>query len=249
MNKGKIMKDQHLKMKQTSDSAGNWGRVLIATRLEKMVENQFVVDWSHLITMGKRPGDAMVLIKDRVAHQAANEAARALLRSPQDSILYIDSDAAFGYDLLEQLRELPEGKDYDALQAFYTRRGWPPEAIWFKENPLGDIQQMVLFEGADNTTSEVAYVGLHFVLIRRTVFEAMLAANPDIPPTEFEFFTYPRHKKMSEDAAFSLDARALGFKFGATTKVKTGHIGRLTTGWETYHQSMELSGANEHWEH
>ena len=70
----------------------DWGRVVVGTRLEKMVENQFVFAWSHLITKGLRAGDAFLMAKDRPAHQAANELVRSLLKSDYDSICFIDSD-------------------------------------------------------------------------------------------------------------------------------------------------------------
>lgn len=227
---------------------GDWGKIAVVTRLEKMVENQFVVAWSHLITKGLRPGDSFGIVKDRTAHQAANEAVRGALQTDCDTFAFMDSDADFGYDVIEQLRTLPEGADYDALQAFYTRRGWPPEAIWFKRSELGDLMQCLVWK--DNHTEEVALVGLHAVLIRRRVFEGMLAAKPDhVSEEDFDWFYYPRNKNVSEDAAFSEEATKLGYRLGATTAVKTGHISRVTTGWQTYQEQLELSGANEHWNH
>jgi hypothetical protein len=94
----------------------------------------------------------------------------------------------------------------------------------------------------------VALVGLHAVLIRREVFEKQMAAKPDIPLDYFEFFWYPRHEKISEDAAFSEEVGNLGVKIGATTAVKTGHISRVTTGWQTYQEYLKLSGTIEKWE-
>ncbi len=190
--------------------------------------------------------DAFGLVKDRVAHQAANEAARAFIKSDFETIAYIDSDASMGYDLIEEMRTLEEGKEYDALQAFYPRRGWPPEAIWFQKTILGDVQQCVVWE--DDYTTEVALVGLHATLIRREVFEAMLEEKPEIGLNYFDFFFYPRHEKQSEDSAFSLEAIRLGFRLGATTVIKTGHISRVVTGWETYQEFMSLSNIKQHWE-
>lgn len=190
--------------------------------------------------------DAFGLVKDRVAHQAANGAARMFLNSDYETIAYIDSDASMGYDLIEDMRNLEEGKEYDALQAFYPRRGWPPEAIWFQKTVLGDVQQCVVWE--DDYTTEVALIGLHATLIRREVFEAMLDEKPEIGLKHFDFFFYPRHEKQSEDSAFSLEATRLGFRLGATTVIKTGHISRVVTGWETYQEFLTLSNIRGHWE-
>lgn len=225
-----------------------WGKIMVATRLEKMVENQFVESWSHLLVRGLRydQGDAFCIAKDRVAHVAANEIARRLLRSNCDTVCFLDSDADFGYDLVEQLRELPEGQEYDGLQAFYTRRGWPPEAIWFKTSELGDLMQCLVWK--DNHTEEVALVGLHAVLLRREVFERLKEAEPDIPVEQFEWFHYPRHERASEDTFFSREATRAGFRLGATTVIKTGHVSRVTTGWDTYQEYLRLSGAVGRWE-
>ncbi len=223
------------------------------TALELCIEKmKFETDFpmAHLIEQAEAARDfqpdAYGVVKDRVAHMAANEAARAFLKSEFETIAFIDSDASMGYDLIEEMRTLEEGKEFDALQAFYPRRGWPPEAIWYQETALGDVQQCVVWK--DDHTAEVAAVGLHSTLIRREVFEAMLLDNPDVGLENFDFFFYPRHDKKSEDTAFSFEATRLGFRLGATTAVKSGHISRVVTGWQTYHDYMKFSGTADHWQ-
>jgi hypothetical protein len=95
---------------------------------------------------------------------------------------------------------------------------------------------------ADNVTTRVAAIGTHAVLIRRSVFEGLLGDND---PAMFEWFWYPRGEKQSEDVAFSLEARRAGFRLGATTCVKAGHISRVTTGWETYQEYLRLNGTEQ----
>jgi len=222
-----------------------WGSVLVGTRLEKMVENQFVTAWSHLIAKGLRPGDAFAIEKDHPAHISANELVRKFLRTDLDSICFLDSDWDGGYQFVEELRSIEDGWEFDIFQAFYPRRGWPPEAIWFKRSALGDLMQCLVWK--DNHTEETALAGLHSVLIRREVFEKMLEEHPEIPLEEFDFFWYPRHKKISEDSAFCFDATDHGFRIGSTTKVKAGHISRVTTGWESYQEYIQLSGVADLW--
>ena len=231
-----------------ANSPRGWGKICLVTRLEKQVESDFVTAWSHLITRGLRhdKGDGFMIVKDRIAHVAANEAVRGFLKTNCDTIAYLDSDADVGFDYLEQLRELPNGHGFDALQAFYTRRGWPPEAIWFKRSQLGDLMQCLVWK--DNHTEEVSLVGLHAVLIRRQVFEALRDAHPEIPPSQFEWFYYPRHQRISEDSAFSVEATQAGFRLGATSVVKTGHISKVVTGWQTYQEHLQLSGVVQRWQ-
>ena len=220
---------------------------MMATRLEKSVEPDFFSSWSALITKGARKGDGYSIAKYRTAPDAANTLVRELLKSPFDSILFLDSDAEFDRDFLNVFRDLEDGWQYDVFQAYYPRRGWPPEAIWFKETSFGDLVQCLVWK--DDHTEEVALVGLHATLIRREVFQTIKDASPDIPLDEFEWFWYPRHEKVSEDAAFSKEARKeFGFTLGATTKVKTAHISKVSTGWETYIEYLHHSGAWKQWE-
>jgi hypothetical protein len=224
----------------------DWGKVCVITRLEKMVDNQFVQVWTNLILRGLQPTDNVVLVKDRVAHQAANDAVRGFLKTDCDSAFFLDSDADVGFSYLEELRNLEDGWEYDIFQGFYVRRGWPPEAIWFKETELGDLMQCLVWK--DNFTEETAMAGLHNTLIRREVFEKMREAEPDIDLIDFNWFYYPRHGWKSEDGVFSRDARQMGFRIGSTTKVKAGHLSRVTTGWQSYQEHLQVSGIAEMWQ-
>jgi len=221
-----------------------WGKIALGTRLDKQVESQFVVSWSQLIASGLRPGDGFLISADKPAHRSANDLVRRFLATDCDSLLFLDSDADVNATLVEEMRELPEGQNYDGLMAFVVRRGWPPAAVWFQDAPPGteDVASGALISclvTSDNVTEEVAAMGLHATLIRRRVFEKMLA---DGNRENFGWFYYPRHSDSSEDIGFCRDARALGFHFAATTCVKTGHISKLTTGWETYQEYIKVNG-------
>jgi hypothetical protein len=223
-----------------------WGSIVLGVRCNKLVDSQFFERWSHLLwTMATelgRPGDGFIIARDRPAHKAANDLVRKFLfKTENDSLLMMDDDADFGIEIVEEMRNFKEGWEYDALQAFYTRRGWPPEAIWFTRDALGNMSQNWI---VDEWTTEVASIGTHFLLVRRHVFEKLLAERePGIAEEDFEWFWYPRHENKSEDNAFSIEVgEKTSFRLGATTGVKVGHITRVTTGWETYHQFLEFSG-------
>ena len=221
---------------------GSWGSIIAGTRLEKMVDSKFVTAWSHFISKGLRPGDGFLISRDRIAHRSANKLFHDFLfKAEQDSLLLIDSDADFGPEILEDFRTLKDGWKYDVFQAFYTRRGWPPEAIWYKENALGEaMQAYVLGEGTEDTMM----VGFHFTLIRREVIERIWKEQGEgkIDPDDFEWAWYPRHTSYVEDTAFCKEAQKYNFRIGSTSMVKTGHNVRVTTGWETYIQFLEISG-------
>lgn len=217
--------------------ARDWGRVLVGTRLEKQVSSRFFQVWSNLILRGIAQGDGVLSVRGKVAHKAANDLVRQFLTTECDSLLFVDSDAVVDADIVEQFRRYEPGYTFDALQAFYCRRGWPPSAIWMKRNALGQMTDIFVTE--DNWLDEVDIVGLHCTMVRREVFETMLG---DEDPATFEWFFYPRHQTDSEDGAFSLEAKALGFRLGATTAIKAGHLSELPTTWETYNDWLNLTG-------
>ena len=216
----------------------DWGKIFLATRLEKQVEARFVIVWSELIKSGLRKDDRFHLVSGFVAHKALNSIVRTFLKeSDCDTLLTLDSDAIVEPDFIEQFRTYEPGYEYDALQAFYIRRGWPPQAIWMKRNVLGVMTDVWVYD--DDGVSDVDVVGTHACLFRRDMLVKMLGDN-DI--NEFEWFYYPRGKEMSEDVAFSLDAREMGFRLGATTHVKTGHLSSLNITWDSYHDYLHASG-------
>jgi len=63
-----------------------------------------------------------------------------------------------------------------------------------------------------------------------------------VPVDEFDWFSYPRHREESDEASLSRDARALGFRIGATTAIKVGHLSEVATGWQTYIDWMHATG-------
>lgn len=215
-------------------AGADWGKIFIASRREKVTLSEFDEHWSLLLATGIRRGDSYSICSGRPAHWSANELVDRFLGSECNSILFLDSDAQFDGQLLNQLRDLEDGWDYDIFSAFYVRRGWPPEAIWMKRQADGNYKNMAVLK---ETTEEVDAVGLHCCLIRRSVFEAL--PGPD-------YFYYPRrtspteHRK-SEDVAFCEEAKALGFRIGSTSKVRTGHYSLVPTGWETHHEWLNAN--------
>ena len=214
-----------------------WGKVLIGTRLEKQVSARFLQVWERIMQEGLRPGDASYSVRGMVAHKASNKLVRTLLESDCDSLLFLDSDAVVDHDIIRQFAEYEPGYEYDILQAFYPRRGWPPQPIWMKHTALGQIAEYYVMDPDYHDDVDVA--GTHCVIMRREVFEKMLGDND---PAEFEWFYYPRHKPDSEDAAFSMDAKAAGFRIGATTAIRAGHLCELHSDWESYIDYLNMSG-------
>jgi hypothetical protein len=217
-----------------------WGRIMVGARLEKMVEAGFVSSWSVLLTSGMRKGDRWEVSEGMPPHMALNALVRKLLKSDCDTLFTLDSDAEIEKDFLNTFRDYEPGWEFDGLQAFYVRRGWPPEAIWLKRDDRGILRRSLI---TGETTEEVGVVGTHAALFRREIFERILG---DKDPETFDWFYYPRHSGSTEDGAFSIEAiQEFGFHFGATTVVKANHITHLPIGWESYQDYLFASGQIE----
>jgi hypothetical protein len=104
---------------------------------------------------------------------------------------------------------------------------------------------------------EVDAVGLAFTLIRRHVFEAMvdreygpewsywfesmtrqklfriMQENPDMALEHSTFFQYGDGRE-SDDIAFCMRAKELGFRMCVDPSVKIGHIGKTVFGWDEF---------------
>jgi hypothetical protein len=216
----------------------DWGRIVVGTRLEKNVPDDFFMVWSNLITFGLRPGDGWMIASKKVAHKAANcLVKRFLMETQAETLCLLDSDADVDTQFLEEMRTYEPGKEYDVLQAFYTTRGWPPLPVWFDKAPDGRFRRTFVTD--PDYTGDVVLCGNHATLFRREIFVKQMEAQPEIPIGKFDWFWYPRHNKNAEDTAFSVEASSLGFRLGATTHVKTGHISQVTTGWKTMLEWLE----------
>ena len=215
----------------------DWGRILVSTRLEKNVSARFFQVWTDLIKRGLRPGDGSYSVAGKVAHKAQNDVVRAFLDTECDTLLTLDSDADVAPEFVEQFRTYAPGFAYDVLQAFYPRRGWPPRAIWMKRNALGEMMECFITD--PDAVQDVDLVGTHAALFRREVFVKLLGDND---PATFEWFFYPRHREDSEDGAFSYEAQQAGFKLGATSAVRAGHLSEILTTWDSYQEYLAHSG-------
>lgn len=215
---------------------------MLVTRLEKVVNYKFFIEWSLLISIGLRhgpQGDAFTMKGDRPAHMCANELVRVFLKSPYDSILFLDSDADIDENFVEQFREYQPGWRYDILQAFCVTRAWPPHPVWY--TPTNGATDKIITD--PDLCEPVKAVGLHATLMRRRVFTGLLGKND---PETHDWFFYPRDSNgLSEDIAFAREAREAGYKLGATTAIRAGHHADMVLGWDTYQEWLETPHMTE----
>jgi len=215
---------------------GDWGKVYVATRYQPYLPAQTCESLIGLAVSGMRAGDGRDCVHSKIMHKAANILVRRFLESECDTLCFIDSDAVFGAGALEELRSDVEGQEYDILQAFTVKRGWPPEPMYLVAMP--DQPQSIEAQRGRFMLSQlpldgdyiypVDAVSLHFCMIRRWVFEALLAEDGPDYTYWFEF-----EKDMGEDVTFCQRAQGVGARLGMSTRLKIGHVSDIVTGWDT----------------
>jgi len=230
-------------------SQNPWGRVLVATRYQPQCSAHFTASLVRLVESGLRAGDQRASVFSKTMHKAANLLVRDLLKSDCDSILFVDSDAVFDAQALEALRSDPRGFEYDMLQAFTVKRGWPPEPMYLTawvQQPRGPeamrgLHMRTNLPLEDDSYFQVDAVSLHFTLIRRSLFEQLV--EPEGPDYTY-WFEYNRDN--GEDITFSRRALQAGARMAMTTHVKIGHDSNVVTGWDTmidyYDRKVALQG-------
>lgn len=152
-----------------------------------------------------------------------------------DEVLWIDSDVTFALADVERLR----GHGVPLSCGVYPRKGAPAFACTF----LGE--GAVAF-GAAGGLTEVRYVGMGFMHVRRPVFEAMERqlslprCHGSYDPTKpIVPYCLPmvveagegRREYLSEDASFCYRARQVGVPVMADTTIRLGHVGRYRYDW------------------
>lgn len=223
-------------------TAKDWGKIFIGTRYQPQCPAWFAESLVGLVQFGLRPGDMRDCVHSKTMHKGGNLLVRKFLQSDCDSILFLDSDAVFGSGALSELRDDPDGQEFDVLQAFTVKRGWPPEPMFLVEQP--DQPKSVAKRKGVYYSTEIPLdddgvyplpganyriaVSLHFTLIRRELLERML--DPDGPEHTY-WFEYNRDN--GEDLNFSIKANALGARLGMSTKLKVGHVSEVVGGWDT----------------
>lgn len=228
-----------------------WGKVLIGTTFYDHCPSLFVHCWTRLITQGMRDGDRLAWPNAfTYVHWARNIVVQMLLEQTDcDSLLFVDSDMTFEPGDLDRLRDNCDNWDYDIVSALATGKRWPPKPIVPRRVELDGPEVRAFGTHYEHFTDfEVGRIvptdgcGMAFTLVRRRVFEAMLAEDG---PKYTMWFEMP--KRMGEDTYFCEKAIGLGFKCAVDTSVRIGHLGYNPVGWWTYElwqKVKQLEGVN-----
>lgn len=218
---------------------GEWGRVAVGLRTANGPRPSMFSSYQALLHR-LRPGDVLLdLAANLPSHWAADKLAREFLVSGCDSLLMLDDDMVFRPDDLDKLRDSSEGKGYDILSAWATRRQWPPRPITMrrlKYQPPFPMAQagahyahVLQNDAGGGTVFRADMTGLAFTLIRRHVLLGMVN---EWGPQWTSFFPY--ELQQSDDAAFCIRAKAMGCEIGVSLEVPIGHVGDWVYGQEDF---------------
>ena len=199
-------------------------KTLIAVPCMDYLEADFVECLTNLILDPQTPGEIDVrYLKASLIYDARNQIMRYVLEHKEyDYILWLDSDMTFDSDLLRRLMEDMEGRLAVTGLCFGRRPPFKPCVY----NHL-EVQQdgKVVLPVAKNWMDyprdqifEVEACGFACVLMKREVLEAMAIYGVPFYPVG----------GMGEDLTFCWRARKLDLKFHCDSRLKIGHIMRMS---------------------
>lgn len=163
------------------------------------------------------------LLKGTLVYDARNQLMEyAMQKGGYDFVLWLDSDMTFGPDLLERLMEDIEGKQAVTGLCFGRRPPFNPciyTSIHVEQDGVGFMPYTYnYFDYPRDQLFEVAGCGFACILMRMDMLEAMSVYG--IP-----FFPLAG---LGEDLAFCWRAQKLDLKFWCDSRLKIGHIMRLS---------------------
>lgn len=186
------------------------------------------------------PGDSLV-------SRARNTLTAKFLDSNCTHLLFIDSDLVFSADQIKRLLD----HDREVVAGFYPKKKDGPAIEWVCNVFNG------LTPPTDTGLQRIDYAGTGFLLIKREVFERMIAAygpqlkyHPDSHPQDIEYDFWSvgvyEDKKgfrryLSEDWFFCQRWLDLGGEIYGDTRVILRHIG--TASYPLQHQEKSLLNA------
>lgn len=225
----------------THTAPQDFGRVAVGVRLTHP-EASFVGCYARLLRNGLREDDVVMEPVIRTpAHWAASTLMKRFLASGCDTLLLLDDDMTFPYDLLESMRSHQDNWRYHIVSALATQRVPPPRAIVLRKDeqpPLPDSRHglyysLLVDEIVDGETLPVDGAGFAFTLIRREVIERM--TDPEWGPNYTSYVMWGEGGE-GEDVNFCRRAGSLGFRVAVDAGCHVGHVGTVVYGYDEFNQ-------------
>lgn len=170
-----------------------------------------------------------VLFEDSLVDRGRDRAAAAMLEGDYTHLLFIDADIEFDYrDVVRLL-----AADKDIIVGAYRKKNDRDEfAVSFLPDAADHLEQC-----PHTGAVKIARAGTGFMMIRRTVFEQLRAAMPDLHYVDYSAAADPRPmtayfehvvrdgRRWSEDYTFCERWRAIGGAIWLDTSIQLGHWG------------------------
>ena len=180
----------------------------------------FVWSWTQMIEFNREAlcQDDEQILYERAQlslHSAARNSLVAKMRG--DWLLQLDTDMVFDPDFCARLVGTMERYKLDIVTGLYTYKNYPQIPTLYMFNPANGHHEPIGGWNEDVEIFEVDSAGAGCLLVRRSVYERIMAELHQ-PPFEM---TVP----YGEDHSFFMRARKLGIKAYCAWKVQAAHLG------------------------
>ena len=198
-------------------------KTLIAIPCMDYLEADFVESLTELILHTTKCDVEVKLLKASLVYDARNQLSKYVLeKGGYDFVLWLDSDMTFEPDLLDRLMDDMEGRQAVTGLCFGRRPPFNPSI--YKELDVKQDGKLItpyrtLYEDYPrDSVFEAEACGFACVLMRIDVLEAMgIYGVPFFPVAG-----------LGEDLTFCWRARKLDIKFHCDSRLKIGHIMRIS---------------------
>jgi GT2 family glycosyltransferase len=214
-------------------------KTLIAVPCMDTIESDFV----NCLLQLKPVGDVEIrLLKGSLVYDARNQITKYALGEDFDFVLWLDSDMTFDADLMEKLMADIEGAEdgvkKDAVTGLCFGRRPPFKPCIYSRLEVDQDGNMVRpiaenwYDYPRDQVFEVEACGFACVLMRIGMLQAMGIYGVPFYPVG----------GMGEDLTFCWRARKLNLKFHCDSRLKIGHIMRLSVDEAFRDTVMEKAG-------
>ena len=183
-----------------------------------------------LATLRKVGATRISVISGAAVHEARNELAKEAVESGADRVLWLDSDMAFGEDLMERLAaDLDDG--WDMVCGIYFKRRLPVEPVIYRDVNRAEGKVEVYRDYPRDDVFPIAGCGFGAVMMNVGLLKNLRAG--------YGAGMFTPYNKLSEDLSFCWRADAIGVGMACDSRVKVGHVGQMVFGEQMYRRADE----------
>lgn len=198
--------------------------VVLGVVHDATMESPFVRDLVRLVRSRPTGGVIWGVGGGGRLDSARNLVVRSFLDTKAEWLLFLDTDIVFSPEMYDMLLDTADEKTAPIVSGLYFADDKPPRAVMAYTTEEGAVRSIAAWDEGD--TIDVEYVGAGFLLVHRSVYEAL----GDEPYRQD--VTSPSGALLTEDYAFCHRARDAGFPVKVNTKIFLGHCKLRVLGYE-----------------